>query len=57
MSKKLKIGIVGAGIQGISNVISSKKGFRLLFLIEIILVVQQLHMEMLDTSLLTHLYR
>ena len=57
MSKKLNIGIVGAGIQGVSNALFlQKKGFEKLFLIEIIQEAQQRLMVMQVISHLTHLY-
>ena len=55
MSKKLKVGIIGAGIQGISNALFlQKKDMRYQFLTRMSLEVQQLHTEMQDTFLHMH---
>ena len=53
MNKNIKVGIVGAGIQGVSNALFlQKKGFNVKYLIEIILEAKQHRMEMQDIFLL-----
>jgi 2-polyprenyl-6-methoxyphenol hydroxylase-like FAD-dependent oxidoreductase len=57
MNNSIKIGIVGAGIQGVSNALFlQKKGFDVTLLIEMSPEVQQPHMEMRDIFLLMLLY-
>ena len=57
MNNKLEIGIVGAGIQGISNALFlQKKVLTLQYLTEMNRVVRQPHTEMLVTFRLMHPY-